>query len=117
MRQYIFEEEGRKVKTVSKRPLFREARSRRFRGRVCFRKSSTYIATVIATRLLIVRRGNTMAACSRSVYPPAVIASVQAQMKEVVVPAIEIPEALRLKPSLTQANLRDVAVSASSSPK
>jgi hypothetical protein len=50
-----------------------------------------------------------MSSCSSTIYPPAVIASVQKQMGDVVVQK-EIPEALQLKPSMRQANLQDVVV-------
>lgn len=52
-----------------------------------------------------------MAACSRTVYPPAVINAVQRQMKKRQVGPTSIPKSLELKDCMENANLKDVVVS------
>lgn len=46
------------------------------------------------------------ATCSTGVYPPAVIAAVQKQVKEATI-GPDIPESMRLKPSMRESRLDD----------
>ncbi|GAX12381.1 hypothetical protein FisN_1Hh315 [Fistulifera solaris] len=51
-----------------------------------------------------------MAACSRSVYPPAVVKAVQRQMKKRQVGPTSIPKSLELKECMEKTNLKDVVL-------